>query len=76
MPPLFADNFDCQTLDDLVHGVIENDLIDSTLYMHDVEEYYAARISDPMTYLAVSKVKRLKIYSTRVELFDLSQVRF
>ena len=76
MPPLFADNFDCQTLDDLVHGVIENDLIDSTLYMHDVEEYYAARISDPMTYLAVSKVKRLKIYSTRVKLFDLSQVRF
>ena len=76
MPPLFADNFDCQTLDDLVHGVIENDLIDSTLYMHDVEEYYAARISDPMTYLAVSKVKRLKIYSTRVELLDLSQVRF
>ena len=76
MPPLFADNFDCQTLDDLVHGVIENDLIDSTLYMHDVEEYYAARISDPMTYLAVSKVKRLKIYSTRVELFDFSQVRF
>ena len=55
VPPLFADNFDCQTLDDLVHGVLENDLIDSTLYMHEVEEHYGARISDPMTYLAVSR---------------------
>ena len=44
-----------QTLDDLVHGVLADDLIDSTLYMHDVEEYYGATVSDPLTYLAVSR---------------------
>ena len=55
VPPLFADNFDFQTLDDLVHGVIKDDLIDSRIYMHEVEERYAARVSDPTTYLAVSK---------------------
>lgn len=54
VPPLFADNFDFQTLDDLVGGIIKDDLLDNTLYMYEVVERYAARVSDPMTYGAVS----------------------
>ncbi len=54
VPPLFSDNFDCQTMDDLVRGVIENDLLDNTLYMYEVGGKYAARVFDPMTYSALS----------------------
>lgn len=53
VPPLFADNFDCQTLDEFVKGVIQNDLTDNTLYMHEIgDEAYAARVSDLHCYFA------------------------
>ena len=53
VPPLFSDNFDCQTLDEFVKGVLQNDLIDNTIYMHELgTDSYAARISNLGTYFA------------------------
>ena len=53
VPPLFSDNFDCQTLDEFVRGVLQNDLIDNTIYMHELgTDSYAARISNLGTYFA------------------------
>ena len=77
IPPLFADNFDCQvsqfvfkilldvfstanfgflqTLDDFVSGVIENDLLENTLYLAELTDGYAARVSSLHTYQAVNR---------------------
>lgn len=55
IPPLFADNFDFQTMDDFLKGVIENDLIENTIYIHEVDEHYAARVSNLLTYQAVTQ---------------------
>ncbi|TRY69105.1 hypothetical protein TCAL_01431 [Tigriopus californicus] len=55
IPPLFADNFDFQTMDDFLKGVIENDLIENTIYLHEVEEHYAARVSNLLTYQVVTQ---------------------
>lgn len=38
IPPLFADNFDFQTLDGFISGVIENDLLTNTLYMAKLDD--------------------------------------
>ena len=53
VPPLFSDNFDCQTLDEFVKGVLQNDLTDNTIYMHELgTDSCAARISNLGTYFA------------------------
>ena len=52
---LFADNFDSQTLDAFVVGLLENDLTTNTLYMAVVEDGYAAKLCDPRTFIAVNK---------------------
>merc|ERR1712156_156218 len=54
VPPLFADNFDCQTLDEFIIGVLQDDLTDNTLHMHELSnDGYAARITDYHTYFGV-----------------------
>jgi len=56
VPPLFADNFDCQTMDDFVGGILENDLVENTLYARVLKpgEGYAARVNNMHNYLAVA----------------------
>jgi len=54
VPPLFADNFDCQTLDEFIIGVLQDDLTDNTLHMHELaHDGYAARINDYHKYFGV-----------------------
>lgn len=56
VPPLFSDNFDCQTLDEFVKGTLQNDLTDHTIYVHAIEdESYAARIHNMLGYMAVTR---------------------
>lgn len=56
MPLLFSDNFDCQTLDEFVKEVLQNDLTDNTVYMADLDEdAYAARVTDFNTFVAVGQ---------------------
>lgn len=45
VPPLFSDNFDFQTRDDLVKGLLINeDILGNTMYAHCLEDEYAARV--------------------------------
>ncbi len=54
VPPLFADNFDCQTLDEFIKGMLQNDLTDNTFHIFELSgDEYAARITDFHTYFAV-----------------------
>jgi len=54
VPPLFADNFDCQTLDEFIIGVLQDDLTDNTLHIHELgNDGYAARITDYHTLFGV-----------------------
>uniref|UniRef100_U5EJL2 Translation initiation factor eIF2B subunit epsilon n=1 Tax=Corethrella appendiculata TaxID=1370023 RepID=U5EJL2_9DIPT len=55
--PLFADNFDFQTRDDFVHGVLINEeILSSSIYFAELpKEQYAARVSNWQTYQIVSK---------------------
>ena len=62
VPLQFADNFDCQTLDDFVRGSIEDDIADHFLYaivLGDTHngltwEGYATKVTDFLTYLSVT----------------------
>ena len=53
VPPLFADNFDCQSLDEFVKGVIQDDLTTNSLHLYEVgDDCYASRITNLHTYFA------------------------
>ena len=53
VPPLFADNFDCQTLDEFIKGTIQNDLTNNTLHLFELgDDCYASRIINFHTYFA------------------------
>jgi len=55
VPPLFADNFDFQTKDDFVKGLLINEeILNSTLYVHEVDDGYANRVTDWPSYQRVS----------------------
>ncbi|KAF4522384.1 hypothetical protein B566_EDAN012966 [Ephemera danica] len=55
VPPLFSDNFDYQTRDDLVKGLLLNeDILGNTMYAHCLENEYAARVSNLAMFHAVS----------------------
>jgi len=50
-PPLFTDNFDYQTLDDLVRGVLLNEeILGDKIHSHLVTTGYSARVHDLPTY--------------------------
>jgi len=54
---LMADNFDFETIDDLVKGILVNEEVqDVSVYVHTVKAMeYAARAADPVAYAAVSQ---------------------
>ena len=60
VPLQFADNFDCQSLDDFIRGSIEDDLEVRSLYAcilgdsHQGDKCYATRVTDFLTYMSVS----------------------
>ena len=55
VPPLFSENFDCQTRDDFIRGLLINEeLIGSTMYWHVLDQSnYAAEVSNWHMYQAV-----------------------
>ncbi|XP_070542027.1 translation initiation factor eIF2B subunit epsilon-like [Ptychodera flava] len=56
VPELFTDNFDYQTKDDFVHGILINEeIMGNQIHMYVLEDEYAARVSNPYMYHAVSK---------------------
>lgn len=56
VPPLFSDNFDCQTMDEFVKGTLENDLTDHTIFVDVIEDQsYAARLHNMLTYMAITR---------------------
>jgi len=54
---LMADNFDFETIDDLIKGILVNEEVqDVSVYVHTVRATeYAARAADPVAYAAVSQ---------------------
>jgi len=54
---LMADNFDFETIDDLIKGILVNEEVqDVSVYVHTVKSMeYAARAADPVAYAAVSQ---------------------
>ncbi|XP_022108135.1 translation initiation factor eIF-2B subunit epsilon-like [Acanthaster planci] len=53
---LFVDNFDYQNMSDLIRGTLINEEIEGNkLYMHVIEEEYAARVTDLPMYDSISK---------------------
>lgn len=55
VPPLFADNFDFQTKDDFVKGLLINEeILNSTLYAHVVDDGYVNEVFDWPSYQKVT----------------------
>lgn len=55
VPPLFADNFDFQTKDDFVKGLLINEeILNSTLYVHVVDGGYVNEVFDWPSYQKVT----------------------
>lgn len=55
VPPLFADNFDFQTKDDFVKGLLINEeILNSTLYVHVIDKGYVNEVFDWPSYQKAS----------------------
>ncbi|GIY02567.1 translation initiation factor eIF-2B subunit epsilon [Caerostris darwini] len=56
VPPLFSDNFDYQTMDDLVKGLLVNEeLLGNSMYIDTITSGYGANVSNLFMYDAVSQ---------------------
>ncbi|XP_050417431.1 translation initiation factor eIF-2B subunit epsilon [Patella vulgata] len=56
VPQLYTDNFDYQTREDFVKGILINEeILGNTIHLHVVKDEYAARVSNLQMYDAVSK---------------------
>ena len=54
--PLFSDNFDYQTWDHFVRGILINDeIMGNSIYLHQLQESYGAEVSNIHMYDAISK---------------------
>lgn len=52
--PLFSDNFDYQSWGDFVKGIlVDEEILDNTIYYHELEGSYAAQVSNVSMYDAV-----------------------
>ncbi|CAG2064244.1 unnamed protein product [Timema podura] len=58
VPPLFSDNFDFQTRDDLIRGLlVDDEILTSTIYWYKLKSSeYAARVSNWPMYQAIRQV--------------------
>jgi len=53
---LFTENFDYQSIrHDFLPGILQSDLLSSTIHVHFAGSGYAARVSDTLSYDAVSR---------------------
>ncbi|XP_064481624.1 translation initiation factor eIF2B subunit epsilon-like [Ornithodoros turicata] len=56
VPPVFSDNFDYQTREDFVKGILEHEeIMGNSIYVHVSDSNYAASISNVIMYDSVSK---------------------
>ncbi|BFZ15193.1 hypothetical protein BsWGS_18231 [Bradybaena similaris] len=56
VPTLFTDNFDYQTRDDFVKGILVNEeIMGNKIHLSIIRDKYAARVSNMHTYDAISK---------------------
>lgn len=56
VPQLFTDNFDYQTRDDFVRGILVNEeIMGNQIHSYVISDKYAARVSNPYMYDTVSK---------------------
>ncbi|XP_013791032.1 translation initiation factor eIF-2B subunit epsilon-like [Limulus polyphemus] len=56
VPPLFSDNFDYQTRDDFIRGVLINEeIMGNTVNLHLIDDGYAAQVSNLTMYDAISQ---------------------
>ncbi|KAL5235524.1 hypothetical protein ACI65C_002934 [Semiaphis heraclei] len=79
VPPLFADNFDFQTKDDFVKGLLINEeILNSTLYAHVVDgDGYAGEVFDWPSYQRVTRdVMHRWTYPQVPEVVDKYSLRY
>lgn len=56
VPAIFSDNFDYETQDHFVRGILVNEeILGNNIFVHVITDQYAARVSNLHTYDAVSK---------------------
>lgn len=79
VPPLFSDNFDFQTMDDFIHGILINEeILASSLYYTLLKSnQYAATVSNWKTYQTVSRdILYNWVYPLTIESGTFSQNKY
>lgn len=56
VPPIFSDNFDYQTREDFVKGILEHEeIMGNSIYLHVSDSCYAASVSNVVMYDSISQ---------------------